>query len=143
MMERKDCLLPDYQAAIDYESWRVAILNSSPQYTLDRLTIWQRHSQTDEVFVLLKGRCLLLVAGNDEMPGEFWGEELVPGCVYNVKRDVWHTHLLDENASVLIVENRNTSLSNSPVCPITDAQRRKFAQLWNKKGVSDHETEDL
>ncbi len=34
--------------------------------------------------------------------------------LYNVKKGVWHTHALDEEGSVLIIENQDTCDKNSP-----------------------------
>ena len=35
------------------------------------------------------------------------------GKIYNVRRNTWHTVLLSREASVLIVENRDTGEANS------------------------------
>ena len=60
--------------------------------------------------------------------------DMQPLKAYNVKRGVWHSHTLDREASVLIVENRDTSKANSPVTPLTDHQRddlvRQTKALW-------------
>ena len=54
--------------------------------------------------------------------------------VYNVKRSVWHTHVLSKDAVVLTVENRNTTPLNSPVCLLNETQiaelRRAVEDLW-------------
>ena len=46
--------------------------------------------------------------------------------MYNVKKSVWHTHTLSKDAMVLIVENKNTDLSNSPEINLTSEQRSKL-----------------
>ena len=40
--------------------------------------------------------------------------QLEPGKIYNVKKGVWHTHTLSQDAKVLVVENRDTTYDNSP-----------------------------
>jgi len=52
--------------------------------------------------------------------------------IYNVKRGVWHTHVLDKHAMVLIVENRNTSDQNSPVAALTNEQVEKVNNLFSE-----------
>jgi hypothetical protein len=52
-----------------------------------------------------------------------------PLKLYNVKKSCWHTHTLSEDATVLIVENRDTTVHNSPTCPLNEAQRRKLVDL--------------
>lgn len=51
---------PSYQPLVDFEAWRVAMLNFSEDLLPHNLTRMQRHNQTDEVFVLA-GRCILFV----------------------------------------------------------------------------------
>jgi mannose-6-phosphate isomerase-like protein (cupin superfamily) len=82
----------------------------------------QRHDETDEVFVLLAGRCILFIGDGKEEAGEIAAVELEPGKVYNVKRGTWHTHTLTEDAKVLVVENRDTTVENSPFCPLSPEQ---------------------
>ncbi|NMC98024.1 MAG: hypothetical protein GYA70_11170, partial [Deltaproteobacteria bacterium] len=52
----------------------------------------------------------------------------------NVKRGVWHSHTLDRDTSVLIVENRDTTVTNSPKIILNDDHRRKIVditrELW-------------
>jgi hypothetical protein len=57
-----------------------------------------------------------------------------PLKLYNVKRGVWHTHTLSEDATVLIVENVDTTDANSPSKMLSPEQRAEIArltqQLW-------------
>ena len=56
-------------------------------------------------------------------------QDLEPFKIYTVKKAAWHTHTLSEDAMVLVVENRDTDAENSPVCPLTSAQRRDIVGL--------------
>ena len=51
-----------YLPLIAYGAWRVAILNYIDELLPENIGKMQRHDNTDEVFVLLKGRCILFVA---------------------------------------------------------------------------------
>jgi len=118
-----------YKPLVDFASWRVAILNYSPELLPERLTRMQRHNETDEVFVLLQGRCLLFVGEGGTRVGALHAIDLVPGRVYNVKQAVWHTHTLSADAQVLVVENRDTTYDNSPFTPLTPAQQEELIAL--------------
>ncbi|HPF69448.1 MAG TPA: hypothetical protein PLQ13_02160 [Candidatus Krumholzibacteria bacterium] len=127
---------PAYRPLVDYGAWRVAVLNFCDELRPGNLLRMQRHDETDEVFVLLAGRCILFVGdgrGPDDA-GAVHAADLEPGTVYNVKRGVWHTHALSEDASVLVVENRDTTYDNSPFCDLAPAQRAALmahvARLW-------------
>jgi ureidoglycolate hydrolase len=124
-----------YLPLIDFGAWRVAVLRYIDELEPDRLESMQRHDETDEVFVLLSGRCMLFVAEehgeaseNGEM-GTIHGVEMEPLKLYNVKRGTWHTHTLDRDATVLIVENVDTVSANSPQKPLSVQQRRRIVEL--------------
>jgi hypothetical protein len=118
-----------YLPVIDYGAWRVAILNCSEDLRAENLTAMQRHNETDEVFVLLKGRCLLFLGEGEESVTAVHAADMQPYQIYNVKKAVWHTHTLSRDAMVLIVENRDTTFGNSPFFPLTDAQRQTIMAL--------------
>lgn len=61
----------DYQPLKDYEGWRVAVLRSCENTRLEKIHLMQKHMQTDEVFVLISGRCRLILAGEDDCPGNY------------------------------------------------------------------------
>lgn len=103
-----------YTPLVDYQTWRVAVLKFCDDVRADRLNSMQRHLETDEVFVLLEGSCVLISGGNGERPGEVECVKMVKNQLYNVKKGVWHTHALDEEGSVLIIENQDTCDRNSP-----------------------------
>ncbi|WP_312369775.1 hypothetical protein [Lachnoclostridium sp.] len=103
-----------YQPLIDFESWRVAILNYCDELSIDQIENMQKHNKTDEVFVLLEGECTLFTGGMGDSLEEIDAIFMEPNRIYNVKKGVWHTHTLNQQGKVLIVENRDTSDENSP-----------------------------
>ncbi len=46
---------------VDYKDWRVAILNYCDELKTECINQMQRHDETDEVFVLLKGEFVLFI----------------------------------------------------------------------------------
>lgn len=124
-----------YRPIIDYGAWRVAILRYHPELEPNAIHTMQRHDETDEVFVLLAGRCILFLAEGGDEVGAVHAVDMQPLKAYNIKRGVWHTHTLDEDAVVLIVENEDTSPSNSPTQSLTEAHVTEIAAqtqaLWS------------
>lgn len=119
-----------YLPMIDYMEWRVAILNYCLELEIPNINTMQKHEETDEVFVLLSGNCTLFIGGNTEDITDIEAIDMEPLKLYNVKRGVWHTHTLDREASVLIVENRNTSDDNSPTMSLNKEQK---SQIYEKR----------
>jgi hypothetical protein len=125
-----------YLPLVDFDTWRVAVLNFIDELLPERLDTMERHDETDEVFVLLKGRCILFLGSEDQAVIKIYAEDLRPLKFYNVKKGCWHTHTLSEDASVLIVENLDTTSENSPTIALSAPQRRELVnlthQLWQE-----------
>lgn len=125
------CDFPEsgYAPVLDYGEWRAAVLKYCEDTTLEKITYMQKHEESDELFVLLTGSCTLYTAGAGETPEKIKAVPLTPGKGYNVKRGVWHNHVLDEKGMVFIVENRNTCDENSPCHDLTNEQIGELKKL--------------
>jgi len=132
LLEVRDYVKEGYSPVVDHAEWRVAILNFSNDLLPENITAMQRHDETDEVFVLLRGRCMLFIGEGDKKVTDIFAENMQPFKIYNIKKSVWHTHTLSRNAKVLIVENRNTTLDNSPFSSLTVSQKAKIAELTSE-----------
>ena len=134
LLEIRDYAGDGYQPIIDFGAWRVAILRYHPELEPKEIATMQRHDETDEVFVLLAGRCILFLGEGNAQIDTIHAVDMQPLKTYNVKRGVWHTHTLNRDATVLIVENWDTDESNSPLIPLTHDQREHLARrtrdLW-------------
>jgi ureidoglycolate hydrolase len=129
LIEIREYLGDGYQPLVDFESWRVAILRYHEELLPQNIAEMQRHNETDEVFVLLAGRCILFVGEGAAELTSLEAVELEPQKLFNVKQGTWHTHTLSEDAVVLVVENRDTTLANSPRLPLSPAQQEKIVKL--------------
>lgn len=118
-----------YQPLVDYGNWRVAILRYIDELEPQNLTKMQRHNETDEVFVLLAGKCILFLGEGDGSITQIYAQDMEPMKLYNVKRSCWHTHTLSKDATVLIVENRDTTMQNSPEIELNPEQRSTLVAL--------------
>ncbi len=120
-----------YQPILACRDWRVAILNYHPELLIENITNFQQHSLTDEAFILLRGECTLFVA-EDESIEEVHGVKMEPLKLYNIKKGVYHTHTLSEDAMVLIVEADDTCDDNSPIVLVDDTIRARIAAAYEK-----------
>ncbi|MFQ3175081.1 MAG: hypothetical protein ACI93H_000063 [Psychromonas sp.] len=126
-----------YSPVVDFQTWRVAMLNYIDELDPDQIDNFQCHNETDEVFVLLSGKCILFCAEVDQKNNIIdiisWNMEI--NKTYNIKRGVYHTHTLSEDAKVLIVENSDTADNNSPKILIDDSVRHRLvkitSELWS------------
>lgn len=137
LLEVREHRTSGYLPLVDFTTWRVAVLNFAEELRPENITRMQRHNETDEVFVLLRGRAVLFVGEGDEQVTEIHAQPLEPHRIYNVKQAVWHHHTLSEDAMVLVVENRDTTYDNSPFCALSTSQQREIlrltSELWGKR----------
>jgi hypothetical protein len=129
LLEVREHTTEGYKPVVDFEAWRVAVLNYSPDLRPEKITTMQRHNETDEAFVLLRGRCILFLGQGDASVTQIFDEDMEPFKIYNVKKGAWHTHSLSEDGMVLVVENRDTTYDNSPFCQLTEAQQEEIVEL--------------
>jgi hypothetical protein len=136
LIEIREHNQPDYKPLIDYQSWRVALMNYTADLLPEKINRMQKHTETDEVFVLLTGRCILFIGEGDEHVTNVHAVDMELHKLYNVKKNVWHSHTFSEDARVLIVENRDTVVENSPFVPLSEGQYRAVLELaknlWKK-----------
>ncbi len=134
LLEVHTCRDEGFHPQVDFGGWRVALLNFIDHLLPKNLKEMQRHDETDEVFVLLKGQCILFVGDGKDTAGIIHAVDMVPQKIYNVKRGTWHNHTLSEDASVLVVENRDTTIDNSPFCQLSPEQTADIVadtlRLW-------------
>ena len=69
-----------YRPLVDYGEWRVAILRYIDELEPENITFMERHNETDEVFVLLEGRCTLFVGEGEDIHAV----EMEPHKLYNI-----------------------------------------------------------
>ena len=85
LLEIRDYNDEGYRPVVDYGAWRVAILNFSDDLLPENLLKMQRHNETDEVFVLLRGRCILFLGEGDKEITSIYAEDMSLFKIYNVK----------------------------------------------------------
>lgn len=70
LIEIKEFNNEGYTPLIDFKTWRVAGLRYCEELLPENISKFQRHDETDEVFVLLMGSCTLFIADGKEELGE-------------------------------------------------------------------------
>lgn len=124
-----------YQPLVDFESWRVAVLRYIEELQPEKIDNVECHLETDEVFILAEGRCILFYADvQDEQINKLHAINMVPKKLYTVKKGVYHTHTLSRDAHVIIVENQDTGAANSRRISLSQTHVNELcemtANLW-------------
>jgi cupin superfamily acireductone dioxygenase involved in methionine salvage len=104
-----------YQKLFSFQDWRIAMLNYIDELEVDNINYVEAHLSTDEAFVLLEGECTLYFAEVEQgRITHFQYVNMEPKKVYRIPQGVYHTHTLNHEAKVLIIEEESTSYENSP-----------------------------
>lgn len=98
----------DFKAVFTSDSWKIGLLKYSERFS--KLCVLERHLKTDECFVLLNGNATLFIKGDNDSIQETVMEK---NAVYNIPKKEWHHIVVSKDASVLVVENSDTSKENT------------------------------
>ena len=101
-----------YHPFLIREGWQVAQLNYTSEQEIGNIKKLDVHHLTDEVFILLKGRSVLIGAEIKDGQVEFEAELLKPFITYNIPAGTWHNIAMQEGSEIIIVEKSNTHLAD-------------------------------
>lgn len=103
MIEIYDYNGEDFKAVMQFEGWKIGFLRYSERFL--KFACLERHLNTDEAFVLLNGDAVLYT--------ETETLKMQKCKLYNIKKGEWHHITVSENATVLVIENSDTSKLNT------------------------------
>ena len=98
------------------EKFKCAFIKHSSAYSFGKVYEMKRHNETDEIFVPLKGRAVMLTMEE----GKFFETELATDTAYNVQKGTWHYLALSEDAQVFVTENADTDATNTDVMALVE-----------------------
>lgn len=101
------------QCVFDNKKWVVCIKNWKPNNDVDQIQYLEIHHATDEQFILVKGKALLLVASRDEKGFDIQVIPMEQGKVYNVPRDTWFNTITQKDTKLVYVQDAGTTGENS------------------------------
>lgn len=101
-----------YHPFLIREGWQVAQLNSDQNQEIDNIDKLEVHHHTDEVFVLLKGKAVLITGTYNSDEVTISSILMEKARVYNIPADTWHNIAMQENCEVLIIEKSDTHLND-------------------------------
>ena len=93
----------DFQVMVKSDGWKIGFLRCSERFS--GFGVLERHLQTEESFILLEGSATLYE--------NYEPCEMEKCRVYTIGRGVWHHIVVSPDATVMVVENADTSLANT------------------------------
>jgi len=103
--------------------WMVGIKNWKPANDVANIDCLERHNETDELFILLSGSCVLLSANEKAGGGlDIQATCMEPMKVYNIPRTLWHNTVTSKDVKLILVEDSATGSANSDVIQLDSEQ---------------------
>lgn len=96
-----ECGLQGFNTVFKSDSWQIATITYSRQYSKEGFCSMKRHLTTDEVFILIKGNAIIHTFEN----GNFENVNVEKGKIYCVKKNTWHYLEVSTDALIAVVEN--------------------------------------
>ena len=106
----------------DNKDWIVGIKNWKPANDITGIDCLERHNESDELFVLLSGRCILAYANEVGGKLQFGAVNMEPMKVYNIPKTLWHNTITEKDTKLILVEYSSTSMENSDILQLDDNQ---------------------
>jgi ureidoglycolate hydrolase len=132
LLEIREYTGDGYKPVVYFEKWRVAYLNSLNEAPPENVNEMEKHTETDEVFILLDGKAILFLGEGNEDVTKIHAADMEPFKIYNVKKSVWHTITMSEGTRILIVENSDTASHNSAYYKLSEKQKKTIIDLTKK-----------
>ena len=97
------------------EWWYAGIKNFKEGISIDNINFLELHKESDELFIPIEGKNMLVTAEEKDGRFEFEAIMLKKGSIYNVPSGVWHTNVLWTDSKIVLSAKSDTSLANSLV----------------------------
>lgn len=114
------------------EKWMVGIKNWKPMNDIANINNLERHNETDELFILLSGRCTLLYANETPEGLDIRAVDMEPLKVYDIPRSLWHNTVTEKDTKLALIEDSSTGAANSDCIDLTADQIRFVHELLGR-----------
>lgn len=104
------------------EKWLVCIKNWKPDNDINGISHLEIHHSTDEQFILVSGRAILITA--ERKDGKFLPTLTLmeQGKVYNVPKEVWFYSITQIDTKMVYVQDSNCSMENSELADLSQSE---------------------
>ena len=87
------------------------------------------HHLTDEVFILMKGKAVLIGAAIQGTDIEFKIEKMKPNITYNIPVNTWHNIAMSKDCEIIIIEKSETHIADFEFFPLSSEKKKELETL--------------
>lgn len=110
------------QCIYDNKNWVMCIKNWKPNNDIENIRYLEVHHATDEQFVLLKGKAVLLAAVKADGVCRIDVIPMEPYKVYNIPQGIWFNTITQKDTKLVYVQDAATTAENSEYCDMTQEE---------------------
>ena len=118
-----------YHPFLIRDGWQVAQLNYMPEQEIGNIEKLDIHHLTDEVFILLKGKAVLIGAKINGNNVDFEVELMKPIITYNIPVGTWHNIAMSKDCEIIIVEKSNTHEGDFEFFQLSQEKKKEMETL--------------
>lgn len=107
------------QCVYDNKNWVMCLKNWKPNNDIENIQYLEVHHATDEQFVLLAGKAVLLAATRADNHFQIDVIPMEPFKVYNVPLGTWFNTITQKDTKLVYVQDAGTTAENSEYCDMT------------------------
>ena len=101
------------QCVFDNKKWVVCIKNWKPNNDAAQIEYLEIHHETDEQFILVEGKALLLAASRSARGFDIQVIPMERGKGYNVPQETWFNTITQRDTKLVYVQDAGTTGDNS------------------------------
>lgn len=117
------------QRGYENAEWTVGIKNYKQANDINFINNLEKHNNTDELFVLIRGNCSIVTANNNDDELLYEIEPMKKNTIYTIPKGLWHNTITDKETKLILIENSDTSMDNSEILNLSI---REIDELKNK-----------
>ena len=118
-----------YHPFLIRDGWQVAQLNYMPEQEIGNIQKLDIHHLTDEVFILLKGKAVLISAEIKGNEVKFEVELMKPNITYNIPVDTWHNIAMSTDCEIILVEKSDTHFGDFEFFQLSEEKKNEMEIL--------------
>ena len=105
----------DFKVVFQNSGWKIGMIHYSERFS--KLSVFERHTTTDEAFAVLSGSAVLYIKGSNGTVTEYPMEK---EKIYVASANEWHHITVSPDAAVIVIENSDTSKENTEKVIVND-----------------------
>ncbi len=116
------------QCVYDNGKWVMCIKNWKPNNDIQNIQYLEVHHETDEQFVLLQGKAVLLAATRENDAFQIDVIPMESMKAYNIPQGTWFNTITCKDTKLVYVQDAKTTSENSEYCDMTVGELKEVKE---------------